>query len=67
MKVKQWQGEVEHLSAAVFETTFDEAILSHDTAEQAIIYLISCYEFNLDDVKDSLAGTPFKTTSLHVI
>ena len=65
MKVKQWQGEVEHLSAAVFETTFDEAI--HDTAEQAIIYLISCYEFNLDDVKDSLAGTPFKTTSLHVI
>ena len=67
---KRRQGEVEHLSPAQLEATLDAAIqpiLSQDSPELAIIYLIDRYEFDLDALKAKLVGMQCESASLHGI
>ena len=53
---KRRRGQVDRLSAAQLEATLDDAILSQGSAALALIYLIDHYEFDLDALKDRLAG-----------
>jgi hypothetical protein len=53
---KRRRGEVEPLSAGQLEATLDAAVLSHGSAELALIYLIDRYEFDLGTLKARLIG-----------